>query len=33
VERELYAIAERLKQFPAAQPLPQTDSANTTCRR
>jgi hypothetical protein len=38
VERELYAIAEQLKQFPAAQPVPQhpvpqTDSADTISRR
>jgi hypothetical protein len=33
MERELYAIAERLKECPAAQPVPQTDSANTISRR
>jgi hypothetical protein len=32
-ERELYAIAERLKQFPAAQAVLQKDSANTISRR
>jgi len=33
MERELYAIAERLKDFPAAQRALQTDSANTISRR
>ena len=33
VERELYAIAERLKDFPAAQTALQTDSANMILRR
>jgi hypothetical protein len=33
MERELYAIAERLKDFPAAQRAMQTDSANTISRR
>ncbi len=33
MERELYAIVERLKDFPAAQKALQTDSANTTIRR
>jgi hypothetical protein len=32
-ERELYAIAERLKQFAAAQAVLQSDSANTLSRR
>ncbi len=32
-ERELYAIAERLKQFPAAQSVLQRDLANTISRR
>jgi hypothetical protein len=33
MERELYAIAERLKDFPAAQGALQTDLANTISRR
>jgi hypothetical protein len=33
MERELYAIAERLKDFPAAQSALQMDLANTICRR
>jgi hypothetical protein len=33
MERELYAIAERLKDFPAAQRVLQTDSASTISRR
>jgi hypothetical protein len=33
MERELYAIAERLKDFPAAQSALQTDLANTISRR
>jgi hypothetical protein len=32
-ERELYAIAERLKQFPAAQAVLQRESAHTISRR
>jgi hypothetical protein len=33
MERELYAIVERLKDFPAAQRALQTDSAITISRR
>jgi hypothetical protein len=33
MERELYAILERLKDFPAAQRELHTDSANTISRR
>jgi hypothetical protein len=33
VERELYTILERLKQFPAAQPALQAESANTISGR
>jgi hypothetical protein len=33
VERELYAIAERLKDFPAAQRVLQADAVNTILRR
>jgi hypothetical protein len=33
VERELYAIVERLKDLPAAQRALQTDSAHTLSRR
>jgi hypothetical protein len=33
MERELYAIAERLKEFPAAQTALQKDWANTISRR
>jgi hypothetical protein len=33
MERELYAILERLKEFPAAQSVLQTDSVNTISRR
>jgi hypothetical protein len=33
MERELYAIAERLKDFPAAQSALQTDLANTISGR
>ena len=33
MERELYAIVERLKDFPAAQRALQADSVNTLLRR
>jgi len=33
MERELYAIVERLKDFPAAHKALQMDSANTMLRR
>jgi len=33
VERELYAIAERLKESPAGQPVLLKDSPNTLSRR
>jgi len=33
VERELFAIAERLKDYPAAQAVLQKDAANTVSRR
>ena len=33
MERELYAIAERLKQFPAAQRALQSESAYASSRR
>ena len=33
MERELYAIAERLKEYPAAQRALQTESAHSMSRR
>jgi hypothetical protein len=33
VERELYTILERLKEFPAAQPALQAESAHTISER
>ena len=33
MERELYTILERLKDFPAAQPAPQLDSAHAISGR